>query len=78
MNVIAERNLFINTSSVPVGNGRDVSINLPQGYADCQANEQMRMTLSTFLMEKKFYDVNPTNNTFFLVANKINFSTNYN
>ena len=72
MNVIAERNLFINTSSVPVGNGRDVSINLPQGYADCQANEQMRMTLSTFLMEKKFYDVNPTNNTFFLVANKIN------
>ena len=68
MNIISERNLFINTSSVPVGNGRDVSINLPQGYADCAFGEQMRMTLSTFLMEKKFYDVNETNNTFFLVA----------
>lgn len=68
MNVIAERNLFINTSTVPVGSGRDVSINLPQGYADCAFGEQMRMTLSTFLMEKKFYDVNETNNIFFLVA----------
>ena len=70
MNIISERNLFINTSSVPVGNGRDVSINLPQGYADCAFGEQMRMTLSTFLMEKKFYDVNETNNIFFLVAVK--------
>ena len=72
MNVVAERNLFINTSTVPVGTGRDVTINLPQGYADCAFGEQMRMTLSTFLMEKKFYDVNYTNNTFFLVAVDLN------
>jgi hypothetical protein len=68
MNIVAERNLFVNTSSVPVGNGIDVSINLPQGYMDCTFGEQMRVTLSSFLMEKKFYDVNETNNTFFVVA----------
>jgi hypothetical protein len=75
MNVIAERNLFINTSTVPTGSGRDVSINLPQGYADCAFGEQMRMTLSTFLMEKKFYDVNETNNTFFLVGTPVTGAT---
>ena len=68
MNIVAERNLFVNTSSVIDGSGRDVTINLPQDYADCKMNQQMKMTLSSFLMEKKFYNINSTNNKFFLTA----------
>ena len=68
MNIIAERNLFVNTSSVIDGSGRDVTINLPQDYADCKMNQQMKMTLSSFLMEKKFYNINSTNNKLFLTA----------
>jgi len=66
MSIVAERNLFVNTSSVPNGDGRGVNINLPQGYADCGHNQRLKLTLTSFLMEKKFYNVNSTNNIFVL------------
>jgi len=66
--VIAERNLFVNTSTVLQGNGRDTRINLPQGYADCRSDQQMKMSLSSFTMEKKFYNINDTNRLFFMTA----------
>jgi hypothetical protein len=68
MNKVAERNLFVNTSTVIDGDGRNVTINLPQGYADCANNQEMKLSLTSFLMEKKFYNINDTNRRFFITA----------
>ena len=66
--VVATRNLFVNTEETIVGNCRDTTINLPQNLFSCNENQIMRLTLGSFSMKQNWYSVNENNNKFYFVS----------
>ncbi len=59
------RNVFIDSEINQVGNGESVKLNFPSSSFNINNDERMKMTLTTFEMRKNWYDVNPSNNTFY-------------
>lgn len=66
MAVVATRNIFLDSELVPYGNGESWRVALPPSSFTCKANQMMRLTLVNFEMRKNWYEVNDTNNTFFI------------
>ena len=66
--IVSTKNLFVNSETVLVGNCRDVIMNLPQQFASCQENQNIRLTLQTFSMRKNWFDINEGNNTFYVLG----------
>ena len=69
-NIVATRNLFVNTDNTLVGDCRDTTLNLPQGLLECNENQNMRLTLNSFAMRHCWYRLNQYNTTFYIVAKK--------
>ena len=68
--VILTRNLFINTEQSQYSqSGDSYRTTLPPSAFSCKSNQKMRLTLTSFEMRKNWYEVNNTNNTFFLFCN---------
>ena len=76
--LVSTRNLFVNTDDAPDSDGVRARYNLPTGVIDCESNQTMTLTLSSFNMRKGFYSVNQTNNVFYILNNvqEIDTSTN--
>tara|TARA_R110000787_G_scaffold6733_2_gene23384 strand:+ start:2991 stop:4070 length:1080 start_codon:yes stop_codon:yes gene_type:complete len=68
MKLVEERNFFVDTERVIMGNCLDTFISLPQNLIRCQANQNMRITLGTFSMRRNFYNVNYNNNKLYFVT----------
>ena len=67
MTTVATRNLFIDSEIVQgTGNGLSFRLNLPPSSFSCKANQVMKMTLTNFEIRKNWYEVNQTNNVFWL------------
>jgi hypothetical protein len=66
--LIATRNLFVNSENTLIGDCRDFTINLPQDLASCNEDENLRITLGSFVMRKSWYSVNKYNNKFYIVG----------
>ena len=66
--VVATRNLFVNTEETLIGDCIDTTINLPQNLFSCNENQLMRITLGSFTMKQNWYNVNEGNNKFYIVA----------
>ena len=68
--VILTRNLFINTEQSQYSqSGDSYRTTLPPSAFSCKSNQKMRLTLTSFEMRKNWYEVNNTNNTFFMFCN---------
>ena len=65
--LVSTRNLFVNTDDAPDSDGVRARYNLPTGVIDCESNQTMTLTLSSFNMRKGFYSVNQTNNVFYIL-----------
>ncbi len=67
--LLSTRNLFINSETVP-GNtdGRNIRLNVPQGSINCNPNQHLRLTLSSFELPVAWYRINSNNNIFYFVA----------
>ena len=64
--IIASRNMYINTEVTPYGNGESFRISLPPAPFSCKSNQRMSLTLLNLEIRKNWYEINQTNNTFFL------------
>lgn len=59
------RNIFINSEQYHRTNG-DVNLQFPGDDFAVNKNEMMRISLESFVMKRPFYNVNDTNNTFYI------------
>lgn len=59
------RNVFIDSEINQVGNGEQIKLNFPSSSFNVKTDERMKLTLTTFEFRKNWYDVNPSNNTFY-------------
>ena len=66
--IVATRNLFVDTEETIIGECRDVTINLPQDVISCEENQSIRVTLQSFNMRKAWYRVNEYNDTFYILG----------
>lgn len=67
MTTVATRNLFIDSEITQgVGNGLSFRLNLPPSSFSCKPNQVMKMTLNNFEIRKNWYEVNQTNNVFWI------------
>lgn len=64
-NIIAQRNVFIDTESMNFGDGSQWRISIPPAPFAIKANQRMKLSLMSFQTRKNWYDINQTNNTFF-------------
>lgn len=62
-----ERNIFLDSEQSHTA-GDLVKIYLPNDAFSTRHNETMKISLSTFEMQKKFYNINSYNNTFYALA----------
>jgi len=61
------RNIFVDTESNSIGSGEQSKIIFPSiPFSTQSSNEIMKLTLSTFEMRKNWYNINQTNNKFYL------------
>ncbi len=68
MKLVEERNFFVDTERVIMGNCLDTFISLPQNLMRCEPNQNMRVTLGSFSMRRNFYNVNYNNNKLYFVT----------
>ena len=66
MKVKFARNVFVDSEINSIGNGQVSKINFPPSAFNVAPGEIMRMVLSSFEMRRNWYNVNPSNNTFYL------------
>ena len=68
MTTIATRNLFIDTeiSQSASSTGQSFRLNVPPSSFSCKPNQIMKMTLTNWEMRKNWYEVNQTNNVFWM------------
>ena len=66
MKVKFARNVFIDSEINSIGNGQISKINFPPSAFSIAPRESMRLTLSSFEMRRNWYNINPSNNTFYL------------
>lgn len=66
MKVKFARNVFVDSEINSIGNGQISKINFPPSAFSIAPREQMRLTLSSFEMRRNWYNINPSNNTFYL------------
>ena len=59
------RNVFVDSEINQVGNGETTKLNFPPSSFSINTDERMKMTLTSFEMRRNFYNVNPSNNTFY-------------
>jgi hypothetical protein len=59
------RNIFINSEQYHQSNG-DVNLILPGADFAVDKNEIMRLSLESFTMQRRFYNINENNNTFYI------------
>ena len=64
------RNIFINSEQYHKSNG-DVNLIFPGSDFNVDKNEIMRLSLESFTMQRRFYNINSNNNTFY-IRNKNN------
>lgn len=67
--VVLSRNLFINTEALTLtnsGDGTTARIQLPPSAFTIKRNQHIRLVLTNFEIRKNWYEVNNTNNTFFI------------
>ena len=60
------RNIFIDSETNTVNDQIQVSVNLVPNDFYCTADEEMRITLSTFEMRTNWYNINQYNNVFYV------------
>ena len=65
MTTVATRNLYID-SEISQGNGLSFRLNLPPSSFCCKPNQVMKLTMSNFEIRKNWYEVNQTNNVFWI------------
>jgi len=68
--VVLTRDVFINTEASQ-NNGDLYNIVMPTNAFSCKNNQKMRLTLTSFEMRKNWYEINNTNNTFFLYVKSV-------
>ena len=68
MRVKTVRNVFVDSEVNTIGNGEKTKINFPPDAFSITAKERMRLTLTTFEMRRNFYNINQTNNTFYIFS----------
>ena len=66
MKVKFARNVFVDSEINSIGNGQISKINFPPSAFSIAPGEMMRMILTSFEMRRNWYNVNPSNNTFYL------------
>ena len=66
MKVKFARNVFVDSEINSIGNGQISKINFPPSAFSVAPGELMRMILTSFEMRRNWYNINPTNNTFYL------------
>tara|TARA_R110000796_G_scaffold186292_2_gene303195 strand:- start:1307 stop:2305 length:999 start_codon:yes stop_codon:yes gene_type:complete len=59
------RNIFINSEQYHQSNG-DINLIFPGADFAVNKNEFMRLSLESFTMQRRFYNINSTNNTFYI------------
>jgi len=65
-NIIAHRNIFINTESMNFGDGSQWRVSVPPAPFSIKSNQRIKLTLMSLEVRKNWYEVNQTNNAFFL------------
>ncbi len=70
--IVARKNMYINTESLAYGNGDSWRVSIPPAPFSCKANQRMRLTVLNVEMRKNWYEVNQTNNVFFIQLNIAN------
>ncbi len=66
MKVKFARNVFVDSEINSIGNGQISKINFPPSAFSIAPGEMMRLILTSFEMRRNWYNVNPSNNTFYL------------
>ncbi len=66
MKVKYSRVVFVDSEINSIGNGQISKINFPPSAFSVSPKEQMRLTLSSFEIRRNWYNINPSNNTFYL------------
>ena len=66
MKVKYARNVFIDSEINSIGNGQISKINFPPSAFNVAPGEMMKMILTSFEMRRNWYNINPSNNTFYL------------
>lgn len=64
-NIIAQRNIFINTETLNFGDGQQCRISVPPAPFTLKANQRMKLSLQSLQVRRNWYDINQSNNTFF-------------
>ena len=64
-NIIAQRNIFINTETLNIGDGQQCRISVPPAPFTLKANQRMKLSLQSLQFRRNWYDINQSNNTFF-------------
>jgi hypothetical protein len=59
------RNVFIDSEINSIGNGQVGKINFPSSSFSVAPKETMKLTLTSFDMRRSWYNINPSNNTFY-------------
>ncbi len=66
MKVKFARTVFVDSEINSIGNGQVSKINFPPSAFSIAPREIMRLVLSSFEMRRNWYNINPSNNTFYL------------
>lgn len=66
--IVGTQNFYVDTTTPQGGECRNATFILPQGLMDCSEHQEMRVTLNSFSMVKNWYNVNTTNNVFYIVG----------
>lgn len=67
--IICRKNMFINTETLTYAGGDSWRVSLPPAPFSCKANQRMKLTLLNMEIRKNWYEINQTNNTFFIQIN---------
>lgn len=68
MKVLEQRNIFLSSETNVNGNGYDFSCSFPQPAFATQYPYQIRLTLQQFVMKRDWYNINSTNNIFYMYS----------
>ena len=56
-NIIAQRNIFINTETLNIGDGQQCRISVPPAPFTLKANQRMKLSLQSLQFRRSWYDI---------------------
>lgn len=77
MTTVASRNLYIDSEISSGGNQNSFRLTIPPSSFSCKPNQMMKLSLLNWEMRKNWYEVNQTNNVFWIQTSVSGANTKY-